>query len=226
MSAEIALNFLNSYSGSWILTFHKLYNLHSSYAFLIVLMAHSWATLQELLLPTMLRVCIPWFLALIKRQKVFFQSILWMLLELVFTTSLHLFDSLISELGDHDGELDTCPSIILYLAGLCEDTKLEVRAGTSLICWRCGDVTGSNVVVFIGSEAGDIRADLFAIEDAVNAEVTKNLLCFIYDDERGDKVSSGITDPFGKETFSTVFFWRLSLWSIFETIMAILLKLV
>ncbi len=82
----------------------------------------------------MLRVCTLMFLALVGRQKVLLQSILRMLLELVFTTSPHLFGFSFSELGGHDGELGTRPSVVLYSARLCKSAKLEVEVGTGLIC--------------------------------------------------------------------------------------------
>ncbi len=63
-----------------------------------------------------------------------------------------------------------------------------------------------NIVAFTGGWVGDMRVDLSATEVAVNAEVTENLLCFVCDDGGGDEVPSGVTDPSGGETFSTVFF--------------------
>lgn len=67
---------------------------------------------------------------------------------------------------------------------------------------------------------------MFAIEGIVNIEVIKNLLSFVYDNEEKDKISSRVTNLFGKKTFSAVFFQQPGLWSTFETIMIILLKLV
>lgn len=63
-----------------------------------------------------------------------------------------------------------------------------------------------NVVAFIGNEAGDIQADLSIAKDAVNIEVIKNLLYFICDNERGDKVLSEITNLSRGKNSSTVFF--------------------
>ncbi len=85
-----------------------------------------------------------------------------MLLELVLTTSLHPFGSLFSELGGHNGELGTRPSVILCLAQLCEDAKLEVGAGTDLICRRCEGIIGLNVVAFTRSGVGDVRVNVIA----------------------------------------------------------------
>ncbi len=152
------------------------------------------------------KVCTPRFLVLVGRQKVLLQTTLRMLLELVFTTSPHPFGSSFSELRGHGGELDTRPSVVLCSTRLCASAKLEVGAGTCLICRRCGGVIGSNAVAFTGGGVGDVRVDLSVAEGAVNAEITENLLCFAYNDREGDEVPSGVTDPSGEETFSTVFF--------------------
>ncbi len=82
----------------------------------------------------MLRVCTPRFLALVGHQKVFLQSTLRMLLELVLKTSPHPFDSLFSKLGCHNGELGTHLLVVLCLAGFCKGAKLEIGAGMGLIC--------------------------------------------------------------------------------------------
>lgn len=51
-----------------------------------------------------------------------------------------------------------------------------------------------------------MQADLSAVEDVVNAEITEDLLCFVCDNRRRDKVSLGVINPSKKETFLTVFF--------------------
>lgn len=51
-----------------------------------------------------------------------------------------------------------------------------------------------------------MQADLSAAKSAVNAKVIEDLLCFVYNDRRGDKVTSGVTNLFEGETFLTVFF--------------------
>lgn len=130
----------------------------------------------------------PRFLALIGRQKVLFPSILRMLLELVLTTSTHPFGSSFSKLEGYGGKLGTRPSVVLCSVGLCEGAKLEVEAGTVLICRRYNGITGSNAVAFTGSGAGDMRADLSTAKNTVNAEITKDLLYFVCDDEGGDKI--------------------------------------
>lgn len=122
----------------------------------MVPIAYSLATPRKLLLPTMPRVCIPRFLALVGRQNVLLWSILQILLELVLMTSPHPFGSLFFKLKGYSGELGTCPSIILCLARFCKGAKLEVRAGTGLICQRCGGITGLNAVAFTGAKAWDI----------------------------------------------------------------------
>lgn len=123
----------------------------------------------------------------------------------------HPFGSLFSKLEGHGGELDTCLSIVLCLAQLCESAKQEVRVGIGLICQCCGGVTGLNAGTFTGGKVGDIRVDLSAAKCAVNTKVTEDLLCFVYNDRRRDKVLSGVTNPSRGETFSTVFFQRLGL---------------
>ncbi len=128
------------------------------------------------------------------------------LLELVLTTLSHLFSSLFSELKSHDDEFNTCPSVVLCLVRLCKSIKQEVRAGTSLICWRYRGVTGLNVVVFTRGETRDIQTNLSTAEGAVNAEITKDLLSFVYDDEKDNKVPSEVTDLSRGEIFSNVFF--------------------
>lgn len=97
-----------------------------------------------------------------------------MLLELVLTTSFHLFDLLFSEWGDYDVELGIYPSIVLCLGGLYKDFKLKVEAGMSLICQHYKDVPSSNAVAFIGSKVEDLQVDLSAAENIVNVEVTEN----------------------------------------------------
>lgn len=83
-----------------------------------------------------------------------------MLLELIFTTSPKPFSSLVSELEGHDGELGTCPFIILCLARLSKDVKLKIGVGTRLIRQFCGDITDSNMIAFIGTGVGNVRVDL------------------------------------------------------------------
>lgn len=121
-------------------------------------------------------------------------------------TSSHPFSSLFFELGGHGIELITCLSIVLYLARLCKGVKLEVEAGTSLICQCCEDVTSLNVVVFTRGGAEDKRANLSAAEGAVNTKVTEHLLCFVCNNTGRNKIPSGVTNSFSEETFSAVFF--------------------
>lgn len=71
---------------------------------------------------------------------------------------------------------------------------------------RCGGVTDSNVVRFTKDGTEDVRANLSAAESIVNTKVIKNLLCFVYDDRRRDKIPSRVTNLFRKETFLTIFF--------------------
>lgn len=188
------------------MTFYKLYYLDSSHAFLMVPMAHSLAIPWKLSLSTIPRVCTPGFLALVGCQKVLLQSTLRILLELVLTTSPPSFHSLFSKLEGHGGELGIYQSVVLYSAGLCESAKLEVGVGTSLIYQRCRSVTGWNMVAFTRDGVRDVQANLSAAKVAVNAKVTKDLLGFVRDNGRGDKVPSGVTDTSGEKNFSTVFF--------------------
>ncbi len=132
----------------------------SSHASLIVPMAYSWATPQELLLPTMSKVRMPRFVALVGCQKVLLQSTLRMLLKLVLTTLPHPFGFLFSELESHGGKLGTRPSVVLCLAQLYKGAKLEVGAETGLICRCCKGVISLNAVVFIGGGFGNVRVDL------------------------------------------------------------------
>lgn len=126
---------------------------------------------------------IPRFLTFVGYQKVLLQSTLQMLLELlVLTTLSHPFGFLFSELEGNGGKFNTHLSLVLYLAGLCEDIKLEVRAGTSLIYQCYKGIIGSNAVAFIGGGVGDIQVNLSAAESTVNAKVTEDLLCFVYND--------------------------------------------
>lgn len=106
-----------------------------------------------------------------------------MLIELVLRMSLYPFSSLFSKLGGYSDKLGTRPSIVLCLARLCKDVKLEVRIGMCLFCQRCGGIIGSNVIAFIKSGVENVQANLFAIEDVVNVELTEDLLCFVYDNE-------------------------------------------
>lgn len=141
-------------------------------------------------------------------------------------TSPHPFSSLFFELRSNGGELGTCLFVVLYLAGLYKGAKLEVEAKTGLICWRCRDIIGLNAIAFTGDGARDMQADLSAAEDAINANTIGDLLYFVYDDGRRNKVLSVITDLFRGETFLTIPFWRSNLWSTPETIIIILLKLI
>lgn len=51
-----------------------------------------------------------------------------------------------------------------------------------------------------------MQANLFIAKGAINIEVIKNLLYFVCDDKRGDKLSSRVNNLSKRETFSTVFF--------------------
>lgn len=161
-------------------------------------MTHSWATSQKLLLSTMPRVCTYEFLALVGRQKFLFQLILWMILELVLMTSPHPFSFLFCKLEGRGGELGTCPSVILCLAGLYKGAKLEVGAGISLISRSYRGVISSNTVVFTVAGVGDVQANLFTTKGVANAKVTKDLFYFIYDNRRRDKIPSKVTDLFSR----------------------------
>lgn len=121
-------------------------------------------------------------------------------------TLLHPFSFSFSELEGHGGKLGTCPSVVLCLARLYKGTKLEVRAGISLIRRCCGGVMSLNAVVFIGVGVENVQVDLSTTLDAVNIKVTEDVFCFVYDDEGGDKVPSRVTNPSERETFLTVFF--------------------
>ncbi len=46
-----------------------------------------------------------------------------------------------------------------------------------------------------------MRVNLSAAEDTVNAEIIEDLLYFVCDDGRRDKVPSGVTNPSGVEPF-------------------------
>lgn len=107
----------------------------------------------------------------------------------------------------------------------CKGAKLKVRVGTGLTCWCYGNINSSNAIVFTKDGARDKQADLSIAKSTVNVEITKDLLCFVCNNRRRDKVSSGVIDPSGKEIFSTVFIWHPGLWFIPETVMVILLKL-
>lgn len=128
-----------------------------------------------------------------------------MLLEPVLTTSPHLFGSSFSKFGGHGGELSTCLSLLLYLARLCSGAKLNVWVGMGLYYRHCEGFIGWNTVAFNGNEAGNLQANISVAESIVNVEITKNLLCFICDDEEGDKVLSRVIDISERETFATVF---------------------
>lgn len=134
-----------------------------------------------------------------------------MLLELVFTTSPHLFSCLFSELKSHGNELGTYLSIILYLAKLCKGGKLELGARTGLIYQHYRGVTSLNVVAFIRSEAGDVQANFSTAESTVNVEVIEDLLYFVCDNRGEDKVFLRVTDLSGAKTVSTIFFQCLDL---------------
>lgn len=89
---------------------------------------------------------------------------------------------------------------------LCEGAKLEVETGMGLICQYYRGVIGSNAVVFIGGGVGDMRVDLSTTKSIVNIKVTKDLLYFVCNDGRGDKVPSVVTDSSRRETFLIIFF--------------------
>lgn len=139
-------------------------------------MTHSLATPRELSLSTIPRVCIPRFLALVGSQKVFLQSTLQMLFELVLMTSPNLLGFLFFKLGGHGGEFGNCPSVGLCLARLYKSTKLEVEVGTGLICRRCGGITNLNAVAFTAGGAGNVRVILSTIKAAVNIKLSEDLL--------------------------------------------------
>lgn len=142
-------------------------------------------------------------------------------------TLTYLFNSSFSELEGHGGELGTCLSVLLCLVELCEGPKWKVGAKIGLICRHYEDLTSSNVIALTRVRAGDMQTDRTTTEDIVNIEVIEDLLCFICDDGREDKVLSRVTDPSREETFSTFFFQCPSLESdTLEIIMVILLKLV
>lgn len=147
-------------------------------------MAYHQTISQEILLSTMPRVYIPMFLALVRYQKVFFKSILWMLLELVFTILLYLFNSLFSKLKSYSDKFGTCLFIVLCLTKLCESIKQAVKTGTGLICQRYRGVTGLNGVVFTKSKTRNIQTNLSIAENVIKAKITKDLLCFVNDDKK------------------------------------------
>lgn len=62
------------------------------------------------------------------------------------------------------------------------------------------------MVALMRSIVGDVQVDLSAVESAVNAKVTKDLFCFVYDNGGGDQKPSGVTGLSGEKTFLTVFF--------------------
>lgn len=148
----------------------------------------------------------PRFLALVEYPKLYLQSTLRMLLELVFIMLSHPFGSLFFKLKGHGGELGTCSFVVLCLTRLCEGAKLGKEVGTGLTCQRYGGVIGSNTVVFTRARAGDMRAYLSAAKSVVNVKVTKDLLCCICDDGGRDKIPLVVTDLSGGETLLTVFF--------------------
>lgn len=88
---------------------------------------------------------------------------------------------------------------------LCKGAKLEVKAETDLIYQCYGSVTSLNTIAFIGSGVRDMQADLFIVESAVNVKVIKNLLYFICDNKREDKVFSKVTNPY-RGKLSQLFF--------------------
>lgn len=118
----------------------------------------------------------------------------------------YLFSSLFSKLRGYDGEFGICPSIILYLVGLYESIKLEIEVRTGLICWHYEGVTGLNILAFTRGRAGDVQANLFTAEGTVNTEIIEDLLYFVYNNKKEDKILLGVIDPFRWETFSTVLF--------------------
>ncbi len=97
------------------------------------------------------------------------------------------------------------------MAKLCDGVKLEIGAGTGLICQYYEGIIGSKAIAFTKDGVGDVQADLSVAEGAVNIEVTKDLFCFVCNDRGGNKVSLGVTNPAERETFLTVFFQRLGL---------------
>lgn len=56
-----------------------------------------------------------------------------------------------------------------------------------------------------------MQADLLAIENIMNLEKTKDLLCFTIDDREKDKMPSEITNFIEKEIVLTGFFGQLTL---------------
>ena len=153
---RLLLNSLKSCFRIWILIFHKSYKFDSSHASLMVSMFYSWVILWKLLLPTLLRFGTNRFLAKFRCSKVFLQSILRMLLEIVFTMSSHPFGFLFFELKGYNDQLGSCLSIVFCLIKLWKSTKLKITAGTNLICWQCGGVIGSNAIAFTWDGAKDV----------------------------------------------------------------------
>lgn len=84
----------------------------------------------------------------------------------------------------------------MCLAGLCKGAKLKIEAGTDLIYWWCGGVTGSNAIVFTGDGVGYVQTNLSAAKGVVNVKVTKDLLYFVCDDGKRDELPSRLTDLF------------------------------
>lgn len=128
-----------------------------------------------------------------------------MFLELVFITLSYSVCSLFFEWGVYNSKFGTRSFVILYLAKLCKSAKLELGAETGLIYWRCKSVIGLNVVVFIRVEVGNIQANLFVVGSTINIKVTEDLLCFICDDGREDKIPSEVIDH-SRGKFSWLFF--------------------
>lgn len=90
---------------------------------------------------------------------------------------------------------------------LCKSFKWEIRPRISLIDWHCGGITGSNcIVVFNKDRIRDLQANLSTAKDIINIKITKNLLYFIYDDGKKDKIFLRVINLFQKEIFSIVFF--------------------
>lgn len=177
-------------------------------------MSHSWAILQEVLLSSMSRVYMLMFLILVERQKVFFQLILRMQLELVFIILLYPFIFFLSKVKGHDTEFGIYLSNISCSVGLWENTKVEVKKGTALICQACRSVISLNIVAFTQNSVGNVLADLLAIQNTFNVKKTKNLLCFIFYNTRKNKVFSRITN-FVKRKSSQLAFLDNPIYSFF-----------
>lgn len=99
----------------------------------------------------------------------------------------HLISSLLSEIKNHSSEHNSHSFGTSCSTRLWKDAKLEVGKDTNLIHQAIGDVINWNVLAFTRSSAGDMQANLLAVEDIANIEKTKNLLCFAFDNRKKDE---------------------------------------